>query len=100
MHRLAAGAVPPGCRWGEQRVDSCSALMCVCCRQGKGSTERDALDLGVPDDKQQTPRAAPEEARTAAAVGWPRWATRLADRAGRLGAAGARRRRVQATQGG
>ena len=54
----------------------------------------------MPDGKQQTPRAAPEEARAAGAAGWPRWATRLADRAGRLGAVGARRRRVQATEGG
>ena len=74
--------------------------MCVCCRQGKGSTARDARDLGVPDDKQQTPRAAPEEARTAAAVGSPRWATRLSDRARWLGAADVQRRRVQATEGG
>ncbi len=29
VHRLAAGAVPPGRRWGERRVDSCSTLMCV-----------------------------------------------------------------------
>ena len=29
VHRLAAGAVPPGCRWGELRVDSCSTLMCA-----------------------------------------------------------------------
>ena len=61
--------------------------MCVCCRQGKGSTARDARDLGVPDDKQQTPRAAPEEVRTAGAAGSPRWATRLVDRARWLGAA-------------
>ena len=74
--------------------------MCVCCRQGKGSTAWDARDLGVPDDKQQTPRAAPEEARTAAAVGSPRWATRLSDRARWLGAADVQRRRVQATEGG
>ena len=100
VHRLAAGAVPPGRRWGELRADSCSALMCVCCRQGKGSTARDARDLGVPDDKQQMPRAAPEEARTAAAVGSPRWATRLSDRARWLGAADVQRRRVQATEGG
>ena len=100
MHRLAAGAVPPGRRWGELCADSCSALMCVCAAQGKVGTERDARDFGGPDGKQQTPRAAPEEARAAGAAGWPRWATRLADRAGRLGAAGARRRRVQATQGG
>ena len=74
--------------------------MCVWAVQGKGGTERDARVFGVPDGKQQTPRAAPEEARAAGAAGWPRWATRLADRAGRLGAAGARRRRVQATEGG
>ena len=92
--------MPPGRRWGELRADSCSALMCVWAVQGKGGTERDARDFGVPDGKQQTPRAAPEEARAAGAAGWPRWATRLADRAGRLGAVGARRRRVQATEGG
>ena len=84
VHRLAAGAVPPGHRWGVLRVGSCSALMCVWAVQGKGGTERGARDFGVPDGKQQTPRAAPEEARTAGAAGSPRWATRLADRAGRL----------------
>ena len=100
MHRLAAGAVPPGRRWGERRVDLCCSLMCVWAVQGKGGTERDARDFGGPDGKQQTPQAAPEEVRTAGAAGSPRWAARLADRAGRLGAAGARRWRVQATQGG
>ena len=60
MHRLAAGAVPPGRRWGERRVDLCSSLMCVWAAQGKVGTERDARDLGGPDDKQQTLRAAPE----------------------------------------
>ena len=100
VHRLAAGAVPPGRRWGERRVDLCSSLMCVWAAQGKVGTERDARDFGVPDGKQQTPQAAPEEARTAGAAGSPRWAARLADRAGRLGAAVALRRRVQATQGG
>ena len=69
-------------------------------RVGEKGTEWDAWVFGVPDGKQQTPRAAPEEARAAGAAGWPRWATRLAGRAGRLGAAGARRRRVQATEGG
>ena len=29
VHRLAAGAVPPGRRWGVLGADSCSALMCV-----------------------------------------------------------------------
>ena len=74
--------------------------MCVWAVQGKGGTERDARDFGVPDGKQQTPRAAPEEARAAGAAGWPRWATRLADRARWLGAADVQRRRVQATEGG
>ena len=100
MHRLAAGAVPPGRRWGERRADLCSALMCVWAAQGKVSTERDARDFGGPDGKQQTPQAAPEEARTAGAAGSPRWAARLADRSGWLGATVARRRRVQATEGG
>jgi len=74
--------------------------MCARAIQGKVGTERDARDLGGPDDKQQTPRAAPEEARAAAAVGSPRWATRLSDRAKWLGAADVPRRRVQATEGG
>ena len=100
VRRLAAGAVPPGRRWGERRVDLCSALMCVRAAQGKVGTERDARDFGGPDGKQQMPQAAPEEARTAGAAGSPRWAARLADRAGRLGAAVARWRRVQATEGG
>ena len=100
VHRLAAGAVPPGRRWGERWVDLCSELMYVRATQGKVGTERDARDFGGPDGKQQTPRAAPEEARAAGAACWPRWATRLADRAGRLGAAVARRRRVQATESG
>ena len=52
------------------------------------------------DGKQQTPRAAPEEVRTAGAAGSPRWAARLADRARSLGAADVPRRRVQATEGG
>lgn len=41
----------------------------------------------MPDGKQQTPRAAPEEVRAAGAAGWPRWAARRADRARWLGAA-------------
>ena len=62
--------------------------MCVWAVQGKGGTERGARDFGVPDGKQQTPRAAPEEARAAGAAGSPRWAMRLADRAGRRGSRG------------
>ena len=62
--------------------------MCVWAVQGKGGTERDARDFGVPDGKQQTPRAVPEEARAAGAAGSPRWAMRLADRAGRCGSRG------------
>ena len=75
-------------------MDLCSELMYVRATQGKVGTERDARDFGGPDGKQQTPRAAPEEARTAGAAGSPRWATRLAARARWLGAAGARRRQV------
>ena len=81
VHRLAAGAVPPGRRWGERRVDLCSVLMCVWAAQGKVGTERDARDFGGPDGKQQTPQAAREEVRTAGAAGSPRWVARLADRA-------------------
>jgi len=81
-------------------VDSCSTLMCVCATQGKVGMEWDARGFGVPDGKQQTPQAAPEEVRTAGAAGSPRWAARLAARARWLGAVDVPRWQVQATEGG